>query len=81
MQPLASHLDMTLTNLGIGTSGQPCSRSPLGGRIATTLVATISVNIFFPLLFFFSSLFPLFYPSRNSLIEGVLGSKNLFSES
>ena len=41
----------------------------------------ISVNIFFPLLFFSSSLFPLFYPSRHSLIEGVLGSKNLFSES
>ena len=55
-----------------GTSGRRCSRSPLGGRLATMLVATISAVIFF--FFFFS-------PSSIFLIEGVLGSKNLFSES
>ena len=48
-----------------------CSRSTLGGRLATTLVATISTVIFF------------FFLSQSSifLIEGVLGSKNLFSKS
>ena len=44
-----------------------------GGRLATTLVATINVIIFSFL--FFSS------PSSTFLIEGVLGSKNLLSES
>ena len=63
--------------VSIGRSGQRCSRSPLGGRLATTLVATISTIIFsfsFSFFFFFS-------PSSMFLIEGVLGSKNLFSES
>ena len=51
-----------------------------GGRLATTLVATISTVIFFS--FFFSFFFFLFIsPSSMFLIEGVLGSKNLFSES
>ena len=31
----------------IGTSGHRCSRSPLGGRLATTLVATFFIIIFF----------------------------------
>ena len=30
----------------IGTSGRRCSRSPLGGRLATTLVATVFIIIF-----------------------------------
>ena len=54
-----------------GMSGLRCSWLPLGGQLATTLVATISV-IFFPLFFSPSSLF---------LIEGELESKNLFSKS
>ena len=65
-------------NGGIGTSGRRCSRSPLGGRLATTLVATISNVIFF---FFFFSFFFSFSPSSIFLIEGVLGSRNLFSKS
>ena len=55
--------------------GVPVGRRS-GGRLAMTLVATINVIIFFFLFFlFFSS------PSSTFLIEGVLGSKNLFSES
>ena len=50
--------------------GVPVGRRS-GGRLATTLVATKNVIIFF----FFSP------PSLPFLIEGVLGSKNLFSES
>ena len=46
-----------------------------GGRLAMTLVATINVITF---SFFFSFLFS---PSSTFLIEGVLRSKNLFSES
>ena len=46
-----------------------------GGQLATTLVATKNVFIFFFLFFSF------FSPSSPFLIEGVLGSKNLFSES
>ena len=42
-----------------------------GGQLATTLVVTKNDIIFF-LLFF------TFYPSSTFLIEGVLGSKNLF---
>ena len=49
-----------------------CSWSPSGGWLARTLVATISIVFFF---FFRVS------PSRPFLIEGVLGSKNLFRES
>ena len=42
------------------------------------VVATIFIRLFF----FFSIFSPRFFPlSRPSLIEGVLGSKNLFSES
>ena len=60
--------------------GVPVGRRS-GGRLATTLVATINVVIFsFSFLFsFFSFLFS--SPSSTFLIEGVLGSKNLFSES
>ena len=47
-----------------------------GCRLATTLVATKNVFIFFS---FFPPVF--FSPSSPFLIEGVLGSKNLFSES
>ena len=49
-----------------------CSRSPSGGRLATTLVDRYFHHYFFSI---FHS------PSRPFLIEGVLGSKNLFSES
>ena len=42
------------------------------------VVATIFIRLF---LFFFFPFFPFFSPSRPFLIEGVLGSKNLFSES
>ena len=56
-----------------GTSGRHCSRLPLGGRPATTSVNRYFHNYF---LHFFS-----FSPSRPFLIEGVLESKNLFSES
>ena len=48
-----------------------CYRSPLGSRLPTLIVATISI-IFF--LFVFS-------PSHPFLIEGVLQSKNLLSKS
>ena len=57
----------------ICTSGRRCSRSPLGGRLATTLV-----DCYFHHYFLFSFLFS---PSSTFLIEGVLGSKNLFSKS
>ena len=67
-----------LVGVVIGTSGRRCSRSALGGRLATTLVATIFIIIFFYFIFF-SPFF--FSPSSPFLAEGVLGSKNLFSES
>ena len=65
--------------------GQTCwreraafQRSAFGRSTAgNDVVATIFIRIFsffFPPVFFFS-------PSRPFLIEGVLGSKNLFSES
>ena len=59
----------------IGTSCRRCSWSPLGGRLATTLVDRY-FHHYFPFSIFFSH-----SPSRPFLIEGVLGSKNLFSES
>ena len=46
-----------------------------GGRLAMILVATINDIIFSFLFFFF------LFPSSTFLIEGVLGSKNLLSES
>ena len=58
----------------IGTSGWRCSRSPLGGWLATTFV-----DRYFHRYFVFFSIFS--SPSRPFLIEGVLGSKNLFSKS
>ena len=42
------------------------------------VVATIFIRLFF---FIFPLFFPFFPPSQPFLIEGVLGSKNLFSES
>ena len=56
--------------------GVPVGRR-LGGRLVTTLVATINPIIFF----YFFPFFFLFSPSSTFLIEGVLGSKNLFRES
>ena len=56
-----------------------CSRSPSGGRLATTLVDRYFHHYFF--FFFPFFFFPFHSPSRPFLIEGVLGSKNLFSES
>ena len=51
-------------------------------RLATTLVATKNVFIFFFSPVFFPLFFPFFFSlSSPFLIEGVLGSKNLFSES
>ena len=61
-------------------SGQRCSRSPLGGRLATTIVDRYFHHYFFSIPFH-SIFFPFHSPSRPFLIEGVLGSKNLFSES
>ena len=63
--------------LEIGTSVWRSSRSAFGRSTGNDVVATINVIIFFLffLFFFFSS------PSSTFLIEGVLGSKNLFSES
>ena len=59
--------------------GVPVGRRS-GGRLAMTLVATINLIIFFFLFFFlFFSFFS--SPSSTFLIEEVLGSKNLFSES
>ena len=53
-----------------------------GEQLATTLVATIFIIIF---LFIFFQFFPFLSrfspPSLPFLIEGVLGSRNLFSES
>ena len=53
-------------------------RSAFGRSAAgNDIVATISISLFFfPPVFF-----PFFPPSRHFFIEGVLGSKNLFSES
>ena len=74
---LATAGDDKRSSRNIGTSGRRCSRSPLGGRLATTLVATIFI-IIFSIFHFFHSIFS---PSQPFLIEGVLGSKNLFCES
>ena len=41
---LARLVEMVSKRSSIGTSGRRCSRSPLGGRLATTLVATISTE-------------------------------------
>ena len=55
-------------------------RSAFGRSTAgNDVVATIFIRIFF--FFFFPFFPPVFSPSRPFLIEGVLGSKNLFSES
>ena len=71
---LVAHISFIIIH--IGKSGQRCSRSPLGGRLATTLV-----DRYFHHYFLFFSFFFFFPPSSTFLIEGVLGSKNLFSES
>ena len=67
------HLLAILYLILAGACGVPVGRRS-SGRLAATLVATINVIIFFSFLFFFS-------PSSTFLIEGVLGSKNLFSKS
>ena len=61
----------------IGTSVQRSSRSAFERSTGNDLVATINVTMFF--CFFLSFVF--FSPSSTFRIEGVLGSKNLFSES
>ena len=62
---LARLVEMVSKRSSIGTSGRRCSRSPLGGRLATTLVDRYFHHyIFSPP---FSS-----FPSRPFLIEGVL---------
>ena len=69
--------------LYIGTSVRCSSGWRLGRSTAgNDIVATIFICLFFSLFspFFFLPVF-LFPPSRPFLIEGVLGSKNLFSES
>ena len=48
-----------------------------GSRLASTLVDTKNVFIYF----FYPVFFLVFSPSAPFLIEGVLGSKNLFRES
>ena len=87
-----------LPNPTFGTSGRRCSRSQLGGRLATTLVDRYFHHSFLfslVLFFLFPRIGPLSRPRRPFwgplaaildcdsmfLIEGVLGSKNLFSES
>ena len=67
-------LDNLEVSLDIGTSVRRSSGRRSGGRLlANDVVATIFISLFFPF-------FP-FPPSRPFLIEGVVGSKNLFSES
>ena len=61
----------------IGTSVRRSSGRRSGGRLlANDVVAPIFISLFFP----FFPVFPV-PPSRPFLIEGVVGSKNLFSES
>ena len=55
-------------------SGRRCSRSPLGGRLAMTLLANISM------ILFFHDFSVVISPSRPFVIEGVPESKNLFRE-
>ena len=55
-----------------GKSGWHCNRSPFGGRLATTLVDRYFHHYFLH--------FP-FSPLQPFLIEGALGSKNLFCQS
>ena len=68
---LATTLVATILARAVDVAGEP-RRS--GDQLATMLVATIFIIIFF---------FPFFFspPLSPFLIEGVLGSKNLFSES
>ena len=71
----------SILNIGVSFLARACDvpvgrRS--GGRLARMLVATINdiISLFFSFFFFFFS-----SPSSTFLIEGVLGSKNLFGES
>ena len=63
------------TKFLIGTSSPRSSRSPF-----RRLTDTMTVNCYFPYYFLFFLFFH-FSPPQPFLIEGVLGSKNLFSES
>ena len=57
-------------------------RSTAGNDVVATIFIRIFLLFFFTRFFpVFSVFFPFFSPSRPFLIEGVLGSKNLFSES
>ena len=56
---LATAGDDKRCSRNISTSGWRCSRSPLGGRLASTLVATIFIIIF---LFIFFPFFSFFFP-------------------
>ena len=57
-------------------------RRSSGRRSGNDVVATIFIPIFFYFFFFPVFFTPVFFSlSRPFLIEGVLGSKNLFSES
>ena len=65
-------LKICLSTLFFGTSGRRCSWSPFRRSTGNDVSGHYFHHYFFPL--FFS-------PSSPFLIEGVLGSKNLFSES
>ena len=64
----------------IGMSVRCSSRSVFGRSTGNDVSGHYKRHYFFSIFFFSSSIFP-FSPSRPFLIEGVLGSKNLFSES
>ena len=53
IQILISFVPINLTEYKYWHERRRCSRSPLGGRLATTLVATISAVIFFSFFFLF----------------------------
>ena len=62
-----------LLDVMLGTSGRHCSRSPFRRLTGNDVSGHYFHHYFFPPVFF--------SPSSPFLIEGVLGSKNLFSES
>ena len=68
---LATAGDDKRSSRNIGTSGRRCSRSPLGGRLATTLVATIFI-IIFSIFHFFHSIFSLSQPFLSAQIKKLI---------